>query len=150
MTFGDDEDDGMDWQERERRLIDRLNELAAGYITWTTFGGSVPVQGEGRTVDDDEVYFRFRFNAAQLYIYDGDEGRDNTKLYAELEDVYTRDDGTPDEYAGMLTHDQAVDLVQRLVADLRPVADWPGGTRVERVGNLLRAIVEAHRRDQPD
>lgn len=133
--------------DHQRQLLDRLNEAAGGEIIWTYFGGGLPVQGDGRTPGGDEVYFRFRHNCAQLYV--GGIDRRETKLYSELEDIYTRPDGELDDLKGVFdSDDEAVELVERLRAGLKPLSEWPDGTRVVRTSAYLRALVEHLRKDQ--
>lgn len=133
--------------DHQRQLLDRLNQAAAGEITWTYFGGGLPVQGDGRTRDGDEVYFRFRHNCAQLYV--GDMGRDDIKLYSELQDIYTGPDGEPEDLKGVFdSDDEAVELVERLRAGLKPLSEWPDGTGVARLSRFVRALVEHLQKDQ--
>lgn len=127
--------------DHQRQLLDRLNRAAGGEITWTYFGGGLPVQGDGSTPDGDKVYFRFRHNCAQLYV--GGDRLDETRLYAELEDIYTGPDGEPEDLKGVFdSDDEAVEVVERLRAELKPLSQWPDGTRVDRMSRALRALVE--------
>lgn len=102
--------------QREAKLLKRLNEATKGEITWESFGGGYPVQGEGVTGDGERVYFRFRHNEAQLYV--GYDPLDSTSFYSELRDVFRHPGGALDDERGFLDADEAVDLVERLFYNL--------------------------------
>ncbi len=114
-------------------------------------GGVCPVQGYGR-LDGERFYFRFRHDCAELYVGPADtsEPYDDDmpdlmapRLYAEINNVYG------DPWRGWLDVESAVELLHRLIALLKPPAEWANGTGIEQLGALVDAMVEAMKDTPP-
>ncbi len=111
-------------------------EAAIPGLTVHSVGGACPVQLEATTADGENVYFRYRFDAAQLYVgFDDDISRENTRLYAELDDVFN------DPMRGFLDDAETTELFLRLWAMLKPPQQWPEGTRMAKTARLLEALL---------
>lgn len=110
--------------------------------------GACPVQAYG-TYGEYLFYFRFRYDAAQLYVGPPDEDEEWSDmpanppmLYAEINEIFN------DPYRGDLNRGEAVAMITDLVNRLRPYANWTDGTRHERLAAYVTALVDRCEADQ--
>jgi hypothetical protein len=109
--------------------------LEVSGLSFSEYGGACPYQAEGRTSFGSRFYFRFRFNSAQLSVWDAadTDTYSDPLLYAEINDVFPGDD-----LIGTLTNSEARDLIIKLIGLLAPPQDWAHGTHQQRLIAALR------------